>query len=196
MHEWQSDSVARMAAHRGGRGPFKEVALYPRLQELRFQLQAFLLHPQPAAPEAMRALLEDQRLRDFFSREAEFLETRRSSLKYPFLNVPPPNHSIAPFAPHAAANRDLADAHGPPDLDPEMAAYFRAKGLHFWRSEGEETYSSSGMVATRLVRDFVEYGAQASIAWPIVQGFYPILPWGQYDMFARCGTISVVRWRL
>ena len=28
----------------------------------------------------MRALLEDQRLRDFFSREAEFLETRRSSL--------------------------------------------------------------------------------------------------------------------
>jgi hypothetical protein len=79
----------------------------------------------------------------------------------------------------------LVATHGPPDLDPEMAAYFRAKGLHFWRSEGEETYSSSGMVATRLVRDFVEYGAQASIAWPIVQGFYPILPWGQYDMCGR-----------
>ena len=73
--------------------------------------------------------------------------------------------------------------HGPPSLDPEMVAYFRGKGAHFWRSEGEETYASSGMVAHRLVRDFVEYGAQASIAWPIVQGFYPVLPWGQYDMF-------------
>ena len=72
----------------------------------------------------MRALLEDQRLRDFFSREAEFLETRRSSLKYPFLNVPPPNHSIAPFAPHAAANRDLADAHGPPDLGARRTSSF------------------------------------------------------------------------
>ena len=34
--------------------------------------------------------------------------------------------------------------HGPPDLDPEMKEYFRGKGLHFWRSEGEETYQSSG----------------------------------------------------
>jgi hypothetical protein len=76
------------------------------------------------ANKAMRALLEDQCLRDFFSREAEFLETRRSSLKYPFLNVPPPNHSIAPFAPHAAANRDLAGAHGPPDLGARRTSSF------------------------------------------------------------------------
>jgi hypothetical protein len=73
--------------------------------------------------------------------------------------------------------------HGPPDLDPEMAAFFRGKGLPFWRSEGEETYRSSGLLAHRLVRDFVEYGAQASIEWPIVQGFYPTLPWGEHDMF-------------
>lgn len=77
----------------------------------------------------------------------------------------------------------LVATHGPPDLDPEMATYFRGRGLHFWRSEGEETYSSSGMLAHRLVRDFVEYGAQASIEWPIVQGFYPTLPWGEHDMF-------------
>ena len=31
--------------------------LVSRSQELRFQLQAFLLHPQPAAPDTMRALL-------------------------------------------------------------------------------------------------------------------------------------------
>eukprot|EP01050_Picozoa_sp_SAG11_P031082 SAG11_NODE_9486_length_907_cov_1.329208_2_plen_121_part_01 len=55
----------------------------------------------------------------------------------------------------------LVATHGPPNLDAETAALFRTKGIHFWRSEGEETYSSSGMVAHRLVRDFVEYGAQA-----------------------------------
>ena len=44
------------------------------------------------------------------------------------------------------------------------------------------------VVAHRLVRDYVEYGAQASIAWPIVQGFYPVLPWGEHDMFFGAHT--------
>ncbi|KAJ1475425.1 hypothetical protein T484DRAFT_1968231 [Baffinella frigidus] len=38
------------------------------------------------ANKAIRLLLEDQLLQSFFSREGEFLASRRPSLKYPFLN--------------------------------------------------------------------------------------------------------------
>ena len=77
----------------------------------------------------------------------------------------------------------IVATHGPPVLSPTVVDHFREQDLPFWRSEGEETYTSSGVLGHRLVRDFVEYGAQATIEWPIVQGFYPVLPWGEHDMF-------------
>jgi uncharacterized membrane protein YgcG len=73
--------------------------------------------------------------------------------------------------------------HGAGVLDPALAAAADARGLPRWRSEGEETYISSAALASHLVRDYVEANVTATIEWPIVQGFYPQLPWGEHDMF-------------